>query len=60
MKNKFLRDKLHRTIIRAKLFFTADEKKHKDLFITYALWSPEGRKTLFEAMVDPIRKVMYY
>lgn len=53
-------DLYHRTLIRIQLLFTRDTKKIKRLWIAYMLYSKQGRKKLAEAMVEPLRRTMFY
>lgn len=48
----WMADKWNRMIIRIKLVFVYDEKLRTKYLIAYALYSPEGRQSLAEAMVS--------
>ena len=50
-----IRDGFNRAKIRIQLFFTRNPERIKNLWITYGLYTKEGRKILAEAMISGVR-----
>lgn len=60
MKTRDFKDWLARVKIRTEIFFCTDEIKKQNLWISYALYTKEGRAKLAEAMIKPLQIKMFH